>query len=90
MTKFDETVVQSFVNWALRGIGFINGGRVRAELNRDNREQVLVKVPKELRRPRTFEAELNRRFRVMEAVYRATLDGPSRCITVARMRPCCS
>lgn len=82
MTKFDETVVQGFVNWSLRTLGttYLSTG-TRAVLDRRDRERITVAAP-DCVKPRALEAEMNRRFRVMESKYRAAFPGRGRRITV--------
>lgn len=82
MTKFDETVVQGFVNWSLRTLGttYLSTG-TRAVLDKSDRERITVTAPACVK-PQALEAEMNRRFRVMESKYRAAFSGRGRRITV--------
>lgn len=82
MTKFDETVVQGFVNWSLRTLDTTcSGAGTRATLDKRDRERITVTAPACVK-PQALEAEMNRRFRVMESKYRAAFSGRGRRITV--------
>lgn len=74
MTKFDEAVVRSFVNWTLRALDAVGVGGAQVQLACGDCSRVLVDVPQRVGPTQAFAAELNRGFGAWDAKYRAAPD----------------
>lgn len=83
MTKFDETTIQSCLNWTLRAMN-VDAGKVnvRARVDKSDTTAVLVFVPHAAGSPFKLLHELNRRFAMYSAKYRASLDSERRHLVV--------